>query len=480
MTMISYAQNCEDIMLWRVLRGVERGFYIDVGANDPVVHSVTHLFYEHGWRGINIEANRQYFERLKSERPGDVNICAVATNFTGSVNFFEIDGTGLSTTDECISKAHDEIGFKSSEVKAEALTLATICERHVRGEVHFLKIDVEGGTRAVLEGMDLAAVRPWIILSEAVRPFSQEEDFGDWEDALVSRGYTFVYADGLNRFYLADEHLGLRDRFKYPPNVFDEFSFHHGRDAVLAAREAERAGLQAKLAEQVQCVAEVADEAERLRTEKAALEATLADRTQGLAALEAQASALAGEREGLRLALVELTRAGEARAAEREAANMRLSAALEEQMTFAGAAEARTAQLEREVAALQAALAAQAQAAEAQSVQWEREKADLLVTRATEAQAAEERLVRLRHENVLLRSDLGAHVKAAEARRAKLEQETARLHAVLAAQAETTRQMQQRGDHLEAILQRVAASPSWRITAPLRALGKRKMPKDPS
>lgn len=473
MTLISYAQNCEDIMLWRALRGVERGFYIDVGANDPQIHSVTHLFYEHGWRGINIEANRQYFDKLKSARPEDVNICAVATNFIGTVNFFEIDGTGLSTTDECISKAHDEIGFKSSEVQAEALTLAAICERHVRGEVHFLKIDVEGGTRAVLEGMDLAAVRPWIILSEAVRPFSQIQDFEDWEDALVSRGYTFVYADGLNRFYLADEHLGLRDRFQYPPNVFDAFSFHHGRDPVLAAREAERASLQARLEEQVRCMAEVAGEAERLRAERAALDEALADGARSIAAL-------AGEKEGLRLALVELTRAGEERAVEREAAHARLGVALEEQRALAGAAEARTAHLEQETAALQSALAAQAQAAEAQSVQWEREKADLQAASVAEAQAAEERLVRLRHENVLLRSDLGAHVKAAEARRAKLEQEAARLHAALAEQAETARQMRQRGDHLEAMLQRVAASPSWRITAPLRALGKRKAPKSPS
>lgn len=55
MTFISYAQNFEDVRLWRVLKQFEHGFYIDVGANDPRHHSVTKAFYDHGWQGINVE-----------------------------------------------------------------------------------------------------------------------------------------------------------------------------------------------------------------------------------------------------------------------------------------------------------------------------------------------------------------------------------------------------------------------------------------
>jgi hypothetical protein len=31
----SYAQNGEDVVLWRVLQNVENGTYVDVGAADP-------------------------------------------------------------------------------------------------------------------------------------------------------------------------------------------------------------------------------------------------------------------------------------------------------------------------------------------------------------------------------------------------------------------------------------------------------------
>ena len=55
MRLISYAQHTEEILLWRALSNAENGFYIDVGANDPITDSVTNLFYDNNWRGINIE-----------------------------------------------------------------------------------------------------------------------------------------------------------------------------------------------------------------------------------------------------------------------------------------------------------------------------------------------------------------------------------------------------------------------------------------
>jgi hypothetical protein len=46
MSFISYAQNLEDVMLYRALKHVECGFYIDVGAQHPVIDSVTKAFYD--------------------------------------------------------------------------------------------------------------------------------------------------------------------------------------------------------------------------------------------------------------------------------------------------------------------------------------------------------------------------------------------------------------------------------------------------
>lgn len=72
--MISYAQNFEDVMLERAFAEIENGFYVDVGAWDPDLDSVTRYFYERGWRGVNIEPNPKYLALLKEKRARDVNL----------------------------------------------------------------------------------------------------------------------------------------------------------------------------------------------------------------------------------------------------------------------------------------------------------------------------------------------------------------------------------------------------------------------
>ena len=72
--MILYVQNQEDVLLNRVFQGLSDGFYIDVGANDPVVDSVTKLFYDRGWTGINVEPDENCWRRLDSSRPRDRNL----------------------------------------------------------------------------------------------------------------------------------------------------------------------------------------------------------------------------------------------------------------------------------------------------------------------------------------------------------------------------------------------------------------------
>ena len=90
MSFVSYAQNSEDVMIWRALKHVAEGFYIDVGANDPTLYSVTRAFYDKGWHGINIEPVAEFFDRLKSERPRDINLQIGAGAEAGSFPFFEI------------------------------------------------------------------------------------------------------------------------------------------------------------------------------------------------------------------------------------------------------------------------------------------------------------------------------------------------------------------------------------------------------
>jgi hypothetical protein len=148
-------------------------------------------------------------------------------------------------------------------------TLASVWDEYVEGEIHFLKIDVEGAERAVLEGADFSRHRPWIVLVESVEPVvldgTQPKEPGvilpppsthdQWESLLTTNGYQFVLFDGLNRFYVARERAELlAPLLSVPFNVLDQAELSSSRaerdrlEQELARMSAERDALSGELA----------------------------------------------------------------------------------------------------------------------------------------------------------------------------------------------------------------------------------------
>lgn len=222
MSFVSYAQNFEDVMLWRALKHVENGLYVDVGAQHPLVDSVSKAFYEQGWRGVHVEPVQAYADMLRQDRPDDTVLQVALADTDGVLELNVIPETGLSTAvDEYAERHLAEHGFAHTTVRVPMLTLKSALQWLEGKQVHWLKIDVEGLEEKVLRGWDPAVLRPWVMVVEATVPTSTETDYVRWEPLVTGAGYRFVYFDGLNRFYVANEHPELLDAFAVPPNVFD-------------------------------------------------------------------------------------------------------------------------------------------------------------------------------------------------------------------------------------------------------------------
>jgi hypothetical protein len=228
MQTISYAQNNEDIILWRALKSVKNGFYIDVGANHPINDSITKLFYENGWRGINIEPVKDMFEKLKEDRPEDINLDCLIGSENKTITFYEIkEDSRLSTTDKRLAENYAlENKFTVSESKIKMLSLNEVCFSYKVQKINFLKIDVEGGEGEVLKGFPFDVIKPWIIVVESTLPCSNELADTSWETILLKNNYDFVFFDGLSRYYLDKEMLNLKALFSYPAGIHDSFITH--------------------------------------------------------------------------------------------------------------------------------------------------------------------------------------------------------------------------------------------------------------
>ncbi|WP_026146401.1 FkbM family methyltransferase [Zestomonas thermotolerans] len=259
MRFISYAQNFEDVMLWRTLKLFGPGFYIDVGANHPTHDSVTRSLYERGWRGINIEPVHHYHEALCRERPEDINLCVAVADIEGELVFFESPETGLSTLSPEMAELQGASGIPFLRRTVSTRRLADICEEHVPADVpfHFLKIDVEGFERNVLLSMDFRKWRPWLILIESA--FNKRPE---WEELVLGAGYRYARSDGINRYYVAEERPELLVPLELPPNILDEFqlcpghrlSYPTANDMVLRAELQEALNRAQKAEAQLQAI----------------------------------------------------------------------------------------------------------------------------------------------------------------------------------------------------------------------------------
>ncbi len=191
MSFISYATQLEDVMLWRLFSNIDKGFFVDVGVDNPQQDSVTRAFYERGWRGVNIAEDVANVELLLEFRSDDIN-------FRGC---FQVKNLATNY--------------------APLLSLDVILASYANESIRFLRIADESAEGS-LRQIDFNLCRPQVILIK-------HSVCGDLKSFLVDdlffteSGYQPVWFDGATRFYLANEFSEKRAFFSCPPHDGDNF-----------------------------------------------------------------------------------------------------------------------------------------------------------------------------------------------------------------------------------------------------------------
>lgn len=224
--MVSYAQNFEDVILQRIFKSKDKGTYVDVGAFDPYLKSVTNFFYRKGWTGINVDLCEENIGKFKKYRPKDVNICVAIGSESAEEVFYIQPGTTRSTK---LKELGEDYKNRGRDVQVETLQTSSLTDLLLKNkirEIDFLSVDVEGSELDVFKGLDFNKFKPTVILAEATYPETSVASWKDWDKILQEASYECAYFDGLNRFYVQVTNLPLKDFFKLPPNYFDNFIKH--------------------------------------------------------------------------------------------------------------------------------------------------------------------------------------------------------------------------------------------------------------
>lgn len=221
---LSYSQNAEDVVLRRIFKYKQKGFYIDVGAGYPIINSVTKHFYENGWRGINIEPQKDIFKVLEKARPEDVNLNVAIDTESGKKKMAAYpDRWGLATLDRSVMQHHKELGLREIDIDVDTTTIDSILDKYNIDSVDFFKVDVEGFEDQVIQTIDFSKIQPSVIVVEATYPAESKLAIGSWHKVLLKNGYDYVLFDGINNFYVTNDIAKTIDGLLPPANHRDRF-----------------------------------------------------------------------------------------------------------------------------------------------------------------------------------------------------------------------------------------------------------------
>lgn len=165
----SWSQEGEDRLMDKLLDHRANGFFVDIGAHHPRKFSNTHLFHLNGWKGINVDANPTNIDLISAERPCDTNICALVSDVSTSLEFYEFNEPAVNTCDAKLAQERIEKGYFKLISKREITSskLSEILKKHLPSNqtVDLLSIDVEGHELQVLISNDWEFSKPeWILV----------------------------------------------------------------------------------------------------------------------------------------------------------------------------------------------------------------------------------------------------------------------------------------------------------------------------
>jgi len=193
----SFGQSREDAWFLSMLRErhipwANSGFYVDIGANHPVVFSATYLLYKAGWSGITVDPIPSLCALHRRFRPYDVCLNVGVGSACEQRRFWETAPDLFSSFSEEDARGAAEKGLCAvlRETSVSLVTPSAIVA-HIPSErtVNYLTIDTEGLDGEILSNWPWDECMPDVISCEA-SAMSAEESEAD--KVLKNYGYTAI------------------------------------------------------------------------------------------------------------------------------------------------------------------------------------------------------------------------------------------------------------------------------------------------
>lgn len=173
----------------------EKGFYLEIGCNHPVLASNSFNLYLRGWTGIVIDADASLKHLWKISRPKDLFVSAMIATDEGEANFYKHRANFVSTGSTEHLKKFNRNEFSHLKLKTRNIN-NILKENHVEN-LDLILIDIEGMDDEVLFSINLESYKAPFICIEDHDYFKKSKIL----EYLTSNGYELCYLNYPSMIY---------------------------------------------------------------------------------------------------------------------------------------------------------------------------------------------------------------------------------------------------------------------------------------
>lgn len=187
-----------------------KGFYVDVGANDPVLDSQSHHLEALGWTGLLVEPDPDCCDLLRKSRKGVVVEMACSSPENAGKQL-QLNRAGPHSTLEDRPIALGAVVRSTVSVRCDTLDAILQAQGAPVG-FDLLSIDIEGHELVALSGFSFSHWKPKLVLIEDHVTHHKKHDL------MRDSGYQLILRTGLNSWYVpadASYTFSFASRFEY-------------------------------------------------------------------------------------------------------------------------------------------------------------------------------------------------------------------------------------------------------------------------
>ncbi len=189
----SFSLSSVDLIIERIFSNFKDGIYLDIGCNHPIKYNNTYLLFKKGWKGINVDLDKDSIKQFNLMRKDDHNVNTLITSKDNEEKdlYFYHSRSAINTISKDLAEKRENKPKKIKKLKG--ISINTLIERSPfqNKKINLLSIDIENYEYEALKEFKFDKYNIDVIVSEVTDvDISKLELFNNSLEKLRTQKFT--------------------------------------------------------------------------------------------------------------------------------------------------------------------------------------------------------------------------------------------------------------------------------------------------